>query len=62
MRLLNKLSTGAYRFKATPVEAVRFGVACIKGPAMNCIASGGEAWLRVTWHHLSNHPPPRFYE
>ena len=40
MRLLNKLSTGAYRFKATPVEAVRLGIAIDKGSKMKCIASG----------------------
>lgn len=59
MRLLNKLSTGAHRFKATPVEAVRLGVAHIKGPAvLQCIGPlpPMPVYLWVTWHQTVCQP------
>ena len=57
MRLLNKLSTGAYRFNATPVEAVRVGVAHMKAACMTMHHVGGErlGWVTCIKTSLSTH-------
>ena len=57
MRLLNKLSTGAYRFKATPVEAVRVGLAHIRATFLivYCIGGRGLAAGHMASKSVSTH-------